>query len=368
MNARPPQRVAVIGLGLIGGSVARGLRAQGHEVVGFDADTERLDLAAADGMVDRTAASIGEAAVGSVAVFVAVPVGAIADAVVEAIDAGAAMVTDVGSVKGPIVEAVTATRPGDAARFVGGHPMAGSEQEGFEGATPDLFRGATWVLTPVEGTDAETFAGVRTLVGSLGAEVVAMDPTHHDSVVAVVSHVPHLAAGTLMLLGSQMTAGEHAAFLRIAAGGFRDMTRIAAGHPGIWPDICMANRDAIVEALDRYVGALGEMREAVAAGDREQLLTALESARSARTNLPISGVTEGPFAELRVPVPDRPGVLAEVTTLAGQLGVNIVDLEIAHSLEGPEGVLVLVVPESGVTELEQGLAELGYHCSWRSIG
>lgn len=367
MSRRARQRVAVIGTGLMGGSVARGLRGAGHEVVGFDADPARLETALADDVLDSGASSIAEACDGADAVFVALPVGAIAEAVVQALDAGAAVVTDVGSVKAPIVEQVMVARPDDGARFVGGHPMAGSEQEGLEGADEGIFRGATWVLTPVEGTDAETFADLRSLIGALGAEVVAMDPIHHDAVVAVVSHVPHLAAGTLMLLGSQMTAGDHAAFLRLAAGGFRDMTRIAAGHPGIWPDICVANRDAIVEALDQYVGALEKMRDAVAAGDREHLLASLESARSARTNLPISGVTEGALAEMRVPVPDRPGVLAEVTTLAGQLGVNIVDLEIAHSLEGPEGVLVLVVPEAGAEDLERGLAGLGYHCSWRSM-
>lgn len=361
------QRIAVIGIGLIGGSVARGLRAHGHHVVGFDRDARRLEHARSDGIIDEPASTVADAATGSDVVFVALPVGAIAEAVVEALDAGAPMVTDVGSVKAPIVEQVTSARPDDAARFVGGHPMAGSEQEGLDGASSELFRGATWVLTPVEGTDAGTFAELRALIGALGAEVVAMDPGHHDAVVAVVSHVPHLAAGTLMLIGSQMTAGEHAAFLRLAAGGFRDMTRVAAGHPGIWPDICVANRDAIVDALDQYMGALEKMRDAVAAGDRAHLLASLESARVARTNLPISGSTEGALAELRVPVPDRPGVLAQVTTLAGQLGVNIVDLEIAHSLEGPEGVLVLVVPEAGVVELEHGLTELGYHCSWRSM-
>lgn len=141
------------------------------------------------------------------------------------------------------------------------------------------------------------------------------------------------------------------------------MTRIAAGHPGIWPDICVANRDAIVGALDAYLAALGAVRELVTAGDGEGLLTLLERARDARRSLPVGARDLGPLVELRVPVPDRPGVLAEVTTLAGELGVNIADLEIAHSLEGGQGVLVMVVPEAGIDAFEARLVAAGYHVS-----
>lgn len=364
--------VAVVGVGLIGGSLARALAVAGHEVVGYDADSERLAVAADAGLVSRAASSIAEAVADAQAAFVAVPVSSVPAAVAEALDAGAAAVTDVGSVKASVVRAVEELRPEAAARFVGGHPMAGSEQEGLEGADPDLFRGATWVLTPTSTTDPQVFTDVRALLREVGAEVVAVEPEQHDALVAVVSHVPHLAAGTLMLLAAQDTSGGRSGeleglLLRLAAGGFRDMTRIAAGHPGIWPDICVENREAIVAALDQYLAALEDMRSAVVDGDRERLLLLLERARDARSNLPIAGATEGPFVELRVPVPDRPGVLAEVTTLAGQLGVNIVDLEIAHSAEGSGGVLVMVVPQGGADALEDGLDRLGYHWSRRPL-
>jgi prephenate dehydrogenase len=139
------------------------------------------------------------------------------------------------------------------------------------------------------------------------------------------------------------------------------MTRIAAGDPGIWPDICVANRDAIVTALDDYLRALAVVRGLVAAGDSDSLLRVLERARAARRNLPRQATVAGPLVELRVPVPDRPGVLAEITMLAGRLGVNIADLEIAHSMEGEAGVLVMVVPESGVDAFETALVDAGYH-------
>lgn len=237
--------------------------------------------------------------------------------------------------------------------------MAGSEQVGLDGADPDLFAGATWVLTPTASTDANAYATVRQVVSSLGAEVVSLSPQQHDTLVAVVSHVPHLTAATLMNLADR-TSDKHAALLRLAAGGFRDMTRVAAGHPGIWPDICAANCDAIVTTLDELVLELSEVRERVASADRTWLLEVLERAAVARRSLPAAAVRPERLAELRIPVPDRPGVLAEITTLAGTLAVNISDLEIAHSAEGDRGVLVLVVAADEAQVLQDGLADRGY--------
>ena len=354
------KRVALIGTGLVGGSVGLALRRSGVHVRAFDRDAERLGRAAEIGAIDEAAESIAAAVEGAEVVLVAVPVGQIPDAVAAALDAGAPAVTDVGSVKAPVVAAVAAARPDDAARFIGGHPMAGSEQDGLEGADPDLFVGATWVLTPTSYTDGNAFASVRSFVGALGAEVLAVEPAHHDALVALVSHVPQLAATTLMDVAA--THGEeHATLLRLAAGGFRDMTRIAAGHPGIWPDICVANRDAIVAALDDYLSALGRVRDLVQAADRDALLDLLERARNARRRLPVGMPTGEPLVELRVPVVDRPGVIAEVATLAGAMGINIFDFETAHSVEGGGGVLVLVVPERDAAAFEAALSERGYH-------
>lgn len=356
------KRVGIVGTGLVGGSVGRALRRHGVQVAGFDLDSARTARAVEVGAIDDSVSSLGDVAASADAVLVAVPVGHVADAVIAALDAGAPAVTDVGSVKVPIVAAVEAARPALAARFVGGHPMAGSEQDGIDGADPDLFAGATWVLTPTPTTDMQAFNAVRALVAAVGAEPLAVTPEHHDALVAVVSHVPQLAATTLMDVAA--TRGEeHATLLRLAAGGFRDMTRIAAGHPGIWPDICVANREAIVEALDEYVTALEAVRALVSTGDRGGLLALLERARAARRRLPSAAPLDEAVAELRVPVADRPGVLAEVTTLAGVMGVNIADVEIAHSVEGGGGVLVLLIPERGTAAFEAALTERGYHPS-----
>jgi prephenate dehydrogenase len=355
-------RVAVVGTGLIGGSVGLALTRRGHEIVGYDIDGNRVARAKEMGAVGEIATSVEEAVRGATVTIIATPVGQVVGLVMRALDAGARIVTDVGSVKGPLVSAVERERGTAAGRFVGGHPMAGSEQEGVEGADADLFVGATWVLTPASTTDATAYTSLRALIREMGAEVVTVTPDHHDVLVALVSHVPQLAASTLMDVAIDHEE-EHRTLLRLAAGGFRDMTRIAAGHPGIWPDILAANRAAVLDALDAYVDALQRARDLVSGADRDGLLLLLERARSARRSLPVGTSVDTDLIELRIPVPDRPGVIAEVTTLAGQLGVNVADLEIAHSLEGGAGVMVLVVAAAEAPALEDGLHALGYHTS-----
>jgi prephenate dehydrogenase len=223
-----------------------------------------------------------------------------------------------------------------------------------------------WVLTPVDGTDDDAFALTRSVVRELGAEVVVIPPDRHDRLVAVVSHVPHLTAATLMCLANER-AEEHHALLRLAAGGFRDMTRIAAGHPGIWPDICAENREAIGEVLDALIGGLTEVRDSVVGSDRDRLLDLLTEARLARLNLPGRFSRPDDLAELRVPVLDRKGELATICTMATDLGVSILDIEIAHSAEGDRGVVVLLVEQALAERLRGGLMASGYRPSLRAL-
>jgi prephenate dehydrogenase len=351
--ARP--RAQIIGTGLIGGSIGQGLRQRGWWVIGRDRDPEREARALTLGAIDE----VGSDPAATVT-FVATPAGAVAEAAAKVLEAGG-IVTDVAGIKGPIVAKV------DHPRFVGGHPMAGSEQEGVEGSDPDMFEGATWVLTPEAHTDARAFATVRSAVSALGANVVELPAGRHDDLVAMVSHVPHLTAATLMNLAAD-TALEHGTLLRLAAGGFRDMTRIAAGDPGIWPDVCVENRAGILDVLDRLLVALTGVRQVVAAADRSQMLALLERAREARVNLPAGAPSSEQTTEVRVPVLDRPGVLAEVTTLLGEMGVNIYDLEIAHSAEGDRGVLVLVVDAKATERVRDALHRRQFRCSVRRLG
>jgi prephenate dehydrogenase len=353
-DAPARRRALVVGTGLIGGSIALGLRRRGWHVSGLDADTERSAEALAQGVVDAT----GDDPDAEI-VFVAVPAAAVAgvarDLLADPARRSDAVVTDVAGVKTAIVAEA------DHAHFVGGHPMAGSEQIGLRGADPDLFEGAVWVLTPTAATDLASFDRLKGVVMSLGADVLVLSASDHDRLVAVVSHVPHLVAATLMNAASS-GAQQDGALLRLAAGGFRDMTRVAAGHPGIWPDICAENARAIVDALDRLIGDLSAVRDEVAGHDRAALLETLESASAARRSLPARIARPDHLAELRIPVADEPGVVAELTSLAADAGIGIYDIEIAHSAEGPRGVLILVVEDTDALALAAAVEERGYRC------
>jgi prephenate dehydrogenase len=360
------------------------LRRQGWWVSGVDDDPARVQRALELGAIDGVGLDPGAAAT-----FIAVPAGAVAEiakAVLSQQDAkedgqassagppwrsqpanhrgvrrpAVRVVTDVAGVKSGIVSSI------GHPRFVGGHPMAGSEQEGVDGADPDLFLGATWVLTPDQHTSGEAYSEVQALVRTFGANPVALEPRRHDELVALVSHTPHLTAAALMNLAADVATSD-ATLLRLAAGGFRDMTRVAAGHPGIWPDVVVENQDAILAALDRLSDRLGQLRAVVAEGDRARLLEILQRARDARVNLPTGAPALAQATELRLPVPDRPGAIAEVSTLLGGLGVNIFDVEIAHSAEGGRGVLVLIVDASAEEVAHQALAERGYRTSLRRL-
>ena len=338
----------VIGLGLIGGSVCLALRRAGFVVHGEDSSAERVAEALDRTVIDRS--GLDPAAE---VTFVATPVNEIPAGVKHALESTTGWVTDVGSVKAPVAMACP------DARFVPGHPMAGSELHGLDGADATMFETAVWVLTPTQRTSDDAFAGVAGVVSRLGAEVVALDPVRHDDIVAMVSHVPHLTAATLMGLADTRSE-EHLALLRLAAGGFRDMTRIASGQPGIWIDICRQNKDSIVRGLDGLIAGLSEMRDVVAAGDETRLLENLERARLARMNLPSRAGSVEDLVEVRIPIPDRPGAAAEVFSLSGELGVNVVDFEVVHSVEGDRGVMVLVVRSEHVDIFRGGLLARGF--------
>lgn len=346
----------MVGLGLIGGSIARALTDRGWQVAGDDHDSARCDRAVAMGLI----ASVGLDPHAEVT-FVATPVLTVADQVKRALAETSGLVTDVGSVKAAVVAAI------DDARFVGGHPMAGSELEGLDGADGSMFEGAVWVLTPSGSTADTTFSAVAAIVAELGADVVALPAERHDQTVAVISHVPHLTAATLMGLAS-VRSEEHAALLRLAAGGFRDMTRIASGQPGIWLDICAENRAAILSALDELIGGLQGIRSVVHRDDRDELFRLLSHAREARANLPTRGTQPNELAEVRIPIPDRPGAAAEVFTLAAELGVNISSFEVVHSVEGNRGVAVVLVDVTMADMYRGGLIARGFRPAVQRLG
>ncbi len=342
------RRANVLGMGLIGGSVAAALRANGWHVTGSDDKPDREEQALAKELVDAVGVDSG-----AELSIVATPVSHVAEGVRHMLASTSGVVTDVGSVKAPIVNAIA------DARFIGGHPMAGSELQGLDGADADMFRGAVWVLTPTATTSDGTFELVADVVRQLGGDMLALPAERHDQLVAVTSHLPHLAAATLLSL-ARARADDHAAVMRLAAGGFRDMTRVASGHPAIWLDICRENQPAIVEAIDAMIDGLSDMRKIVSESDSGTLLQRLNDARSVRANLPGRVREFDDVCEVRIPIPDRAGAAAEVFTLAAELGVNTANFEVAHSVEGDRGVLVMVVDATSVDVFRGGLIARGF--------
>ena len=352
--------VAIIGTGLMGGSLGLALRRARPDldVIGYDADPGMANGALERGAVTTLAPTAGSAAGPARLVALGVPVDQAAQVLGDlegSVDKGA-VVTDLGSAKALVVEHGTRHF---GPQFVGGHPMAGSERHGIEAADASLFEGAWWILTPTQQTSPEAYARVTDVVGAVGAQPVALEPDVHDALVARLSHLPQLVASAIVDVAA--SAGDREALLGLAAAGFRDVTRIAASNPDMWVATIRANEAAVLGAIRTLRGRLDWLERDIAAGEWQTLRAWLDQARSARMELfakPDYG-TE-PVA-LSMVIPDRPGVLAEVTTAAGELGANIEDLRIMHSTEGGAGRLELVVAGREPAELLVGeLIRLGY--------
>ena len=277
-------RLCIVGVGLIGGSLARALKMAGAvgEVIGHGRDATQLQLALELGVIDRAETDVAAALRGVDVVVMAVPVGAM-EGVLRAMAphlGAATIVTDVGSTKGSVVAAVERVFGSVPARFVPGHPIAGTERSGVAASFAELYHKRRVILTPLTHTDAAAVTVVRTMWQAAGAEVVEMEVQHHDEVLAATSHLPHVLAYTLVDTLARME--EHTEIFRFAAGGFRDFTRIASSDPRMWRDICLANRDAILKVLDRYSADLAAVRSAVERGDGAALLHTFGRAKKAR--------------------------------------------------------------------------------------
>ncbi|MCP1647387.1 bifunctional prephenate dehydrogenase/3-phosphoshikimate 1-carboxyvinyltransferase [Pseudomonas nitroreducens] len=278
------RRLVVVGLGLIGGSFAKGIREKGlfEEVVGVDRDPQTRRLAVELGVVDRCEESLAAGCREADVIQLAVPILAMEKVLGElaTLDIGSAILTDVGSAKGNVVRAAKAVFGGMPVRFIPGHPIAGSEQSGVEAANAKLFRRHKVILTPLDNADADAIQCVESLWRELGADVEQMAVEHHDEVLAATSHLPHLLAFTLV--DSLAKRSENLEIFRYAAGGFRDFTRIAGSDPVMWHDIFLANREAVLRILDVFRDDLDDLREAVDHGDGQQLMGVFTRARVAR--------------------------------------------------------------------------------------
>jgi prephenate dehydrogenase len=352
------QRLAIVGTGLIGASVGLAARAAGvEEVRGWDVDPDALRVAGEREAVEP-AGSLEEALTDAELAVVAAPVAQLPAEVgaVLAASGNGTTVTDVGSTKGPVTHAVTDSR------FIGGHPVCGSHAHGAAHANGELFRGATWFLTPVAATDPERYRLLHGFVASLGAVPVAVDPQAHDRLVALTSHLPHALANLLLNQAGASRIDGHDP-LAAAGGSLRDMTRVAGANPRIWVDIFLDNAEALGVALAEHRRRIEQVERALAEGDAGFVARWIAEASGNRRRMLAEAYEQpGALQRLRVHVPDRPGVLAGITQALGAERLNIEDFELQHMSRERGGTLTLLV--GGEDEAARAAAVLeaqGYH-------
>jgi prephenate dehydrogenase len=351
-------RAAVLGLGLIGGSIGLAARERlGCEVVGWGPNRPTVDRAVELGAIDRPADSVGGACAGAEVVFCAAPVSVLPELVEAALGASDedTVVTDAGSTKRQLVAAL-----GDDERFIGGHPLAGAETAGVANARADLFEGARWYLTPTEGSSGILYDRLQRTIAGLGARPQAIDADAHDRLMASVSHLPHVLAN---VLASQAAAELTRDSERLPEVGpsFRDATRVAGSNPPVWGDIFTANGEAVTAAIDDAIARLGEARDLIRSGEPDAVAEWHAGAGADRRRLIDPDLVGGPLHELRVVVANRPGTVAELALALGESGVNIEDMALHPAADMRSGAISLWVAGEEQAERAATLVrELGH--------
>lgn len=342
-------RVALVGVGLIGGSIGMAARKRlGAHVVGCNRSPGALETALELGAIDEAVENVADIHAADIAIA-SVSVDAL-EGVVRELCAAApgAVVTDVGSTKSPLVDAI------DCDRFIGGHPLAGAESTGVRHAREDVFDGAVWYLTPRAQTPGVLYERLARFIAGIGAVPTAIAPSDHDRLMATVSHLPHVVANLLVAQAAEALGGER---LPPTGPSFRDATRVAGSNPGLWAQIYRANRIAIGGEIDELIARLGEVRGLLDGGDLEAWQ---EQAAQQRRALLEVGLAGGPVREVRASVPNKPGVVAEVALALGRAGINIADMSLAPEADGSTGVIAWWVPAADAQRAIGLVSELGY--------
>lgn len=354
-------KLAVLGVGLIGGSIGKAARERlGAEVTGYDTDPELLARAVSAGAVDRAAATVEEAVDGAEVVFCTAPVAALPALVEAALGASGpeTVVTDVGSVKRPL------SGLGAEPRFIGGHPLAGAETAGVDHARADLFDGARWYLTPTEYTEGVLYDRLQRTIADLGGRPQAIDPDSHDRLMAVVSHVPHVVANVLASSATEALADGDEERPPEVGPSFRDATRVAGANPAIWGDILTGNREAVADGIDVVIERLRAASELLRGEDRDAVEAWHRAAGEARRELLESGLGGGELHELRVRVPNRPGIVAELALALGRAKVNIEDMGLYPVDDMSSGAVTLFIAgDEEARRAAELITELGHDVS-----
>jgi prephenate dehydrogenase len=333
-------KIAVLGVGLIGGSIGLAARRRlGAEVVGFSRTPATLERALELGVLDRAAGSLTEACAGADLVFCCGPVAALPAQAAAALAACGpdAVVTDVGSTKGELVAAL-----GEDERFIGGHPLAGAETAGVENAREELFEGARWYLTPTERSSGVLYDRLQRTLSALGARPQAVDPATHDRLMATVSHMPHVVADALVSEAAEELTRDSERLPEVGPS-FRDATRVAGSNPEVWADIFTSNREAVADSVESVARRLAAAAELIRAGGREEIAAWHAAAGEGRRDLLEADAEAGALRELRIVVLNRPGTIAELALALGEAGVNIEDMGLHPAPDMTSGAVSLWV-------------------------
>ena len=353
-------KIAIVGLGLIGGSLGLALVRAGYTVSGWDQDSETINEAYRSGAINYLPTSFKDAIIMASVVFIATPVDTIPATIESCLPyaRSGTIFSDLGSIKKSVLEGVFNLLP-PSYHFVGGHPMTGSEQHGIRAADPFLFQNAAYIIIEDPRTPDEAGALIMKLVESVGAQIIRLSAAEHDRIVAMVSHLPHLIAATLAKTVGDVEAA-HPGTLNLAAGGFRDTTRIAIGSPKLWHGIIFGNLAQVLTAIDTFQNELNYLKELLTSGAKLQFKRFLEEARETRLQAPAKN--KGFLSllhEMVVTIEDRPGTIVEVLKYLAEAGLNIKDIEILRVREGSGGTLRLALESDNA--VDQGVKVLEMH-------
>ncbi len=369
---RKIKNITVIGLGLIGGSLALAIKESSNEfnVTGYDVIIDAMNIAKYRNVIDKIAISYSDAVKDADLIIIATPLSNILNVINEIRNflKKGVIITDVGSAKENIVKEVHKVLPEEVV-FIGGHPMAGSENEGILSARADLFKNAFYILTPTEKTGSEPLLLLHSILTKIGAKVVSLSPQEHDEIVSLISHLPHILSTNLVeLVNDEQDKLKN--LFKLCAGGFRDMTRIAVSNPKMWIDITFENKNQIINAINKYIKHLEKFKDALDNNNIDYIKSHYLKAKEARTNLPkyvdkdISNLYE-----LMIAIPDKQGVLSEITLAISSASINIEDISIFHSTEYlGGGILKILVQGENAGEIaKKAVEKKGYEVRIRKI-
>ncbi len=352
-----------VGLGLIGGSIARAMRRShpGCDLLACDLNQDALSAAVSDGVINEAFPEIGPDFSRCDYIFLCAPVSENDKnlLLIQKYISPACILTDAGSVKTNIHQHIQ--KAGLENQFIGGHPMAGSERTGYWNSKALLLENAYYILTPCEKTPQKALTDFKDLISSLGAIPLILTSSQHDYVTAAVSHLPHVIAASLVNLIRESDSSD-GIMKMIAAGGFKDITRIASSSPSMWQQICMTNRENILSLLDAYMKALSKVREQIRSSDGKQLYAFFDQARDYRDSF--TDTSSGPIKKtyaINIEIADEPGALASIATILALHQISIKNIGITHNREQEDGVLkVEFYQESGIEKAIHVLSAKGY--------